>query len=687
MATPKGSFFCLYMPDIPARGNTAEVKTFHELHGHYSLAKEDLDQRIQRKNGFDDVDKMFSSYIDEGAWPYKSVMFDPRPYTIILEKAGRLIGTKPKGKLVPREGGDTLGAYINNELLSYQWDDNTRLGESMISKWIMMDMNARKYGASFAIAKWNYTAKTYKDGNKAKKEIFFDGPDFKVCDPRHVLANPSYNFINKWFQYREWVTIDELERTNDTARTKPIYKNLDLLRTAQREMNKARGDNRDTTQNIKNKTMRGLSDFVGRDEVFKTIEIVTEYRCDRWYTFAPKHGVVLRDIPNPYKHGEIPVVMLKYYPLPDDLYGIGELEPVSKLVKGINSLFSQYVDNITVDLYPPLMVNPVNVRMHTLEFVPEAKWLMNNPGQDVIRMQTSTAATNNFSAAYNIMVGSLLNAVGESSQGISSVNPTQDTGRVTATEIKDTAFTRNVRDNMNQIFLSDALKKQIMFWHSMNQQFMFQGTAEQQKIIRIVGRDAIEFFNRMGLADVSPTEDEAMAIANNQMALEDLNPGPRYAVGLGDGMEVPKFQPDGNGDGGNLIIEPGDLIGNYDYVPDIESMKAPSDEDVEAKLTALLGTITNPTVLQLLAQKGRMPKIEDLMVKMIEATKVIKNADAYFEDIPQQTGGVVNEQGQIVPGGAPAPEAGLPGQGASSPSGLPGSAQAMAPGQNQEFMG
>ncbi len=670
--------------DLIISGSPQEQKRFTEVNSHYSLAKQDLQQRIQRKNGFDDADKMFASWLDEGNWPYKSMMFDPRPYTVILEKTARLIGSKPKGRLVPREGGDTLGAYVNNELLSFQWDDNSRLGESMLSKWIMMDMNARKYGSSFAICPWRYETRI-EDG---KKKIVFDGPDFKVCSNRDVLANPAYSFINKWFQYREYVTLDELQKVNDTAKSAPIYKNLAQLRQSMREEAKNKGDKRSTQYVNQNKSIRGLSDVMGEDTVFPPVEIVTEYRPDRWITFCPRHGVIIRDIPNPYKHGEIPVIHLKYYPLPDDLYGVNELEPVAKQIKGINCLFSQYIDNITVDLYPPLMVNPVNVRMHTLEFTPEAKWLMNNPGVDVKRLETSTAATNNFQSAYSLMVGSLMNALGEQSQQMSNTNPFEDKGRVTATEIKSGAFTRNVRDNMNQIFLSEALKKQIMFWHSMNQQFMFSGKTDKIKVIRIVGRDAVNFFKSKGLSDIRPTEEDVM----NQMTGVNPEPyleGPAFPVEY-EGETVPKFQPDQLGEGGNLYVEEGDLIGHYDYIPDIETMKAPSDEDIEAKLTAILGVISNPAIMQMIAAEGKKPKIVDLLVKMFEATKVIKDADSLFEDLPPQNpmmGGVNNVQGQAGPGGNPQPEAGLPNQGNGGNQGMAGGSQTMAGGQNPQLMG
>lgn len=667
---------------IVIRGTDEEIRLFSEVNSHYSIAREDLEQRKYRRNGFDDADKMFASHIDEHSWPYRSLIFDPIPYTVILEKSARLIGGKPKGRLVPRENGDSLGAMINNELLNYQWDDNTRLGESMISKWIMMDQNARKYGSAFALVKWRWERKAYEDGKdekgnpKYKKETFYDGPDFQVLYKDDVLANPSYSYINKWFQHREYVTVSDLKRINDSARGEPAYRNLDLLAEAVKEDAKGRADKRDLQS--QNKQIRGLEDYLGRDEYFKVIEIITEYRCDRWITFAPKHGCILRDIPNPYKHGEIPVVHLKYYPLPDDLYGVSELEPVARQIRAMNAHDSAYSDTLALATRPPVHVNPTNVRMHTISWDPEAKWLMNNPNVDVqiMRMDQINAVSGNYTTIKSTLRSSLLNALGESSQGVSQINPTQDDGRVTATEVKDTAFTRNVRDNMNKIFLSEALKKQIMFQHQLNQQFMFKAQKDQMKIVRIVGRDAAEYFMKNGLSDIRPTEEDANLVAQGKLQKDQIVPGPRFAVNLGEAedgssLEVPKFMPDEEGMGGNLIVEPGDLAGNYDYIPDIESMGTPQPEQIEQKLSALIATITNPTIIQLLAQEGTKPKVKDILIKAIEATNVVKDAEGYFEDLPQQPtmeGGVNANQ---INGGGVAPTAGgVPTQGAMPAGGV-----------------
>src|SRR3990167_2008148 len=313
---------------LEPRGTKGEQDLFSEVNDHYSMAREDLDARLP---DWKKKDELFRSHIDKDNWPYQSVVFDPRIFTALFEKSSRLLANKPKGRLVPREGGDSLGAKICNELLGFQWDDSERVDAMpMLARWHIMDHNARKYGASFGLAKWHYERKI--EAEDKKSGIFYDGPNFKPLNNRDCLPNPSYSNIKNWFQYRDYLTLDELKNVNDAARSKPIYKNLDILFEAIRKDLKGKGgDSRESNYLSPNKSMKGLTDFLGRDESNKTVEVVTEYTPTRWVTFAPKHGVVIRDIPNPYKHGQIPVIMLRYYPIDDDLYGLSEIEPVERL--------------------------------------------------------------------------------------------------------------------------------------------------------------------------------------------------------------------------------------------------------------------------------------------------------------------------------------------------------------------
>lgn len=653
------------------------------------MAKEDLEKRT---SDWDVKDELFRSHIDESNHPYNSVVFDPRVFTAIFEKTARLFANKPRGRMVPREGGDTLGARINNELLSFQWDENERVdGQPMLAKWAMMDQNARKYGASFALCKWRYernlSVKEDKDGKKqGKSRVFYDGPDFKPLVNRDVLANPSYSTVKGWFAYREYVTLDELKTVNDSSRTKPIYKNLDILRDSLQKEGEGGGDTRDDNYTSKNKSIKGLEDYLGKDEYNKTVEVVTEYTNERWVTYAPKHGVILRDIPNPYDHGQIPVVMLRYYQVDDDLYGLSEIEPVQTLQKATNALVNQYLDAINMSLYTPLKIRANSVQMHTLEFGPGAKWIMNNP-DDVVPHETSTSGITEFASTYRFMVGAMQEALGETSAAISNLSPGQ--ADKTATEVKDLAQQRNARDNYNQLFLSEALKKQMMLWFNMNKQFLFTGQAEQQKIIRIVGKDAIRYFQQRGLDQYEITDDavgtltgegqsdEVMAEMEGLLAEGRIRPTdfqtPQYPVQVGDEL-LPKMTMEPGDEMAHLILEPDDLGGNYDYIPDVESMSVPDDTQIIAAAKQMIDLNTNPQTVQQLAQEGYTFKLKEAMEDFFERLGT-KDADKYFTKMEAQ-----NEA--VRPGQGPTP-GGIGGQGIGAAPGMAGAPQAPAPVQAQ----
>lgn len=676
------------MPEIQASGTQEEQLLFRDVDQHYMLAKEDLEIRTA---DFDKKDILFRSHIDEKKWPYRSLVFDPRIFTALYEKTSRTFANKPRGRMLPREGGDVLKATINNEILNFQWDDNERAdGATMLSKWAMMDLNTRKYGASFAVCKWKYTKKTKKiekDGKTTGKSVvYFDGPNFEPINNRDCLPNPSYPTIKNWFQVRTYPTFQELRGTNDTARSKPIYKNLDILKQSLDKESTNGGDGHAGNYIIKNKTIKGLTDYLGRDMVFKTIEVVTEYREDRWITFAPKYGVILRDIPNPYDHGQIPVVILKYYPIDDDLYGLSEIEPVEKIQRAINALVCQYLDAINMSLYAPLKVRSTGgaVQMHTLEFGPGKKWLMNDPSSDVLTHDQNISGVQEFTSTYRFLVGAMQEALGETSAATSNMVP-GELGK-TATEIKDLAGSRGSRDNFNQIFLADAMKKQMMFWHMMNKQFMFSNESQQQKIIQIAGKDAIQFFQKMGLDAMGLSDDAQTMMSDPDVAETSVQPSdletPIFPVQTLEGM-MPKMKMDDNGQVGSLIVEPDDLAGNYDYIPDVGSMASNADDASIRSKTEAIAMAINPQAQQLLMAEGYRPKLKDLLVDHYEDIG-FKNADQYFEKINQ---GGLDGQGQggiqPQPAGGAGVQAGGAGMANGGVQGVQGGFQAFSGGQTQ----
>lgn len=614
-----------------------DLDTFNDVKRHFDSGFNETNTRATGRNrvgtiSFNEADELFRSWLNENTWPYDALLFDPRIYTFIMEKASRLIANKLRGRLIPREGGDVLAAKVNNELLQFQWDQADN-GGTMLSKWQMMDMNTRKYGSAFALCKWRYET-------DEKGKVLFDGPEMGLINNRdfaHDLSATAMENAN-WVQIRQYVTLNELKHVNDQSRAKPIYKNLETLEAAigNDVGNTSGGDSRSSNWTSRNRAIAGLEmDPVGKDIVFKTVEIITEYRRNRWITFSPKHGVILRDIPNPYENNEIPVTMLRYIAIDDDLYGLSEIEPIKGLQKAINALLSQYVDEINQKLYSPLAIGP-GVRQHTLEWGKGARWIMNNPNSDIRVIESQSNAAHYFNQTYSVLVAAMLNALGESSLGVSNIGPMQQ--EKTATEVKAVTQQRNARDNANQLCLAEAIQRQMKLWHSMNQKLLFADPKRKNYIVRIVGKDAIEFFKQNGL-DKTTLPDEALQLMQEKQTTDPTGyEVPKYPINTGDEKNpkfVSKLSMDKNGQGADLYLEPSDLEGNFDFIADVESMAVNSgDMEKESRAKAVSLLSTNPMVSQLLQVEGVKPKFKALFVSWLEDLG-FSDADKYFESIPE----------------------------------------------------
>ena len=640
--------------NIIAKGTKIEQKLFTEVNSHYEMAKEDLENRYA---DWDKKLELFRSYINEADWPYSSQVFVPQVFTALYEKMGRLNGGKPRGRLIPRKGGNIMKAKINNELLNFQWDDSTRVDrDPMVSKWAKMDLNTRIYGASFALVKWRYETR----GGR----VIFDGPVMRVLNNRDCLPNPAYSTIRNWFQFRDYLTLQELENVNDISSQGPQYKNLSKLKASIKDRSVKGGDNRDRHYTPKMRELAGLSDYLGKDEnpEFVIVEVVTEYQEDRKIVFAPQHGVILQDTKNPYKHKQIPVVCLKYISVDDDIYGLSEIEPIEKVQKAMNALTSQYIDSINMDLYRIMMVNTVGVQMHTLEWGPGKKWLMNNPGKDVVPLDHSMTATNQFVNVYSVLVSMMKEGLGETSGAFSTLKPFSS--EKTATEINKTETTKSIRDNFNQIFLSEAIKEQMMFWLMMNKQFIFKDPYKQQLELRVTGRDSMQEFKSMGLDQFIPdtSEGEMMGAEASILAggMGEVPVIPKFPVSIGGEMK-PKFEMDESGEMGTLYMVSDDMVGSYDYIADVESMRVNSSiEDKMAKMEAF-SLVMNPQVQQILQTEGKKVKVSDLLIDIFDASG-IKDAEKYFEVIqqPEMMGAGIGGQNGIPTeqGGAGSMQAG-----------------------------
>ena len=614
---------------------------------HYNRGRQDMDTRRTRRNGWNETINAYMGKLPTN-WPFLSVVTDPRIRTSILEKTSRLLNAKLQGRLVPRENGDVIKARINNALLDFQWDFANE-GGSMLEKTAFTDQIARIYGGAFVLVFW--------DNKKNSNEI-------KLLDPRDVFFDGAATHIRnaRWVQVREWTTWDKLEARG--------YKVAKLKR--QVESGEVTSQLQSSAYESQVKANRGLQNRVGEtdEKQFTIVEVVTEWTADSCTIFLPRLGEVLSEGPNPYKHGKIPIAMLRYYPLGDDIYGESEVEAVIPLQRAINAILCGFIDEMNFSMRPPLKISSNGVRMETIEFGPGAQWVMQSPGL-VEELQMGGQVIQNFNAAYPALVAAYNTAMGDSSLGVSNVRGQFDSK--TATEVRDLAQQQNNRDQYNQLFLGEFLKDIMMMWLSNNKQYLLDDPTKKYYILKILGKDNIKYFQQMKLDD-SDIPDYAMkqisdTIAMNPNAVSDNEltelmsdvAVPKNPIVLNPEEKDPeKFQVkkklniSPNDEEAELYITAEDFDGDFDYIPDVTSMASGASKSLKDARQNAIQTAILPPVSQGLAAQGFTVNWKELIIDAFQDGGV-KDAEGLIIPIQQQNG---PQPGGNVPPGFGSPQGG-----------------------------
>jgi hypothetical protein len=665
------------MQDLPL-----EQQELIQVQLHYRDWTQDNNTRRTRPNGWDAVTDAYWGKLPAD-WPYQSRVIDPRIRTSIIEKDARLLNKKLQGRLVARKG-DVLAAKLQNAILDYQWDTANN-GGTMLAKWADMSQDARLYASRFALVKWRHVED--EDGN-----VIFDGNEFAPIDIRDCGMDSNCTHIRNasWFQHREWAKIEDLQTQSDMGEGKPLYPGLANL--ISKMGNGDRRDNQYPNRVLQNKS---LTDRVGTDRSYPLVEIVTEYRCDKWIKFSPRHNVIIQSIPNPYVHRKIPIVQLRYQSLTGDPLGESEVEPVLPLWRAIQATLCGFLDSMNIHIRPPLKIIEASVRLESIVFGAEAQWLVDR--QDAIEeFQSSGDALQFFEYSYSSLVSAFNTAMGDTSQGTSNLNPFNKGGNTTATEINSSNIQQNNRDQKNQTSLAESMEDMMMMWQANNRQFLLADADKKPYILEIVGSEIFNYFQRMGLHESGVgqqqmqmlgdivkesggnlTDDDIMALTQGaQSPLYPIyeNPDEQNPDKL---LVKPKMSINDMGDKAMLHIVPEDLEGEFNYVADVKSMAAGDFNDTQAAKQKIFDSITqNPVVLQLLQQEGVQPQIKELLITLAE--------DAGYTDAERFFTPTQNNQAQTGQQGAP----GQPTQGASPTtpfpqSGLPNGTPSIPPGGGQ----
>lgn len=617
-----------------------EDRLLVEILQHYRMWTEDNQRRMTRKNGWNDVTDAYWGHLPSD-WPYMSKVVDPRLRTSLIEKNSRLLNAKLRGHLVPREDGDVLGAQLHNALLDIQWDSASH-GGSMLSKFEIADMDTRLYGSKFAYIPWIYEEDD--EGN-----VTFDGNEFFPLDIRDSGIDPTAHNIRdaKWFQMRTYDKFEDLENMVD-ADGNPLYDLTDVKQAILQKLSVNRSSTRTTDYVPRLKTLTGMQDRTGEDIAFPTVKKVIEFRKDKFITFLPDYAKVISVIDNPFKHGKIPVAQLKYYPIQDEPLGESEAEAVLPIWKAIQATLCAYLDEMVLKIRPPLKIIENAARIETIEYGPEAQWLVDR--QDAVEEMVSSGDSQRyFQTTYTALTAAFNIAMGDISQGTSNVTPFPKQNK-TATEINASMVQQNARDQKNQNDLANFIKDVMEMWMENNRQFLFSNPKRLEYIVRLVGKSKFANFQKAGL-DATEVPNEVMQMISDiikqhpeitDFQLQQLLEAgslPKYPVVMNPEEKNPdniimkqKMRMSEYGDMAEISLTPEDLQGTYDYVPDVKSMSVGAGEERSKAQQQVLQAALNPTVMQMLYMEGWQIKLKDVLEDSFEQAGY-RDAESVFQSM------------------------------------------------------
>lgn len=420
---------------------------------------------------FNEYYRIYRGIIDSRKQNYngRANLFVPYVFSVIEDTFPRMISNKPKLQILPREQNDIENAKVLEQLLDYQWYAlNMR---RVMKDWVKQML---LYGTGVVKTAWEFEPITGIDQPSVKVvdllNFFVDSNAFSIQDAQFVV-------------HRTWKDLEELKKNEnyqlprDLKGAAMIYSDYETQRDAITNKTK---ENDSTQKKIEILEYWGLYDLDGDGN---------DEEC--LITIANKNNIIRAEL-NPFEHQKKPFIEVKDISIPNEFWGIGEIEPLVSLQYELNDIRNQRMDNVTQILRnQPILSRQAGVEPYEVE-----QWMNGN----ILRVNGHPEAAVGFSrppdvtaSSYNeetLVKGDIQNVTGIGGFGatvagrnVRTLQQDTATGAMLQQEEANFRF-RSKLDNLE--WALTELGQQLV---QLNQQFW-----DQEKVIRIIGeQNKIEF--------------------------------------------------------------------------------------------------------------------------------------------------------------------------------------------------
>lgn len=534
----------------------------------------------------------------------KSKVTDPTLLSAVLKQNNSTMAQMPSGKIVAltkENRGKSLfmDLIFHNHVLPHATSQ-----QDVFTKLWWLSFYRKIYGSMGALVDF-VSGKGY--GEKGA------GPDFTIIPIRSIIPQVGrYTETDCDYLYvRSRVGKRWLEEKSKDDGWKNINKVLERKGDSTMEYS--------ASSYVERKTENGM---VKREEY----EIVTRYEPDKWTVFHAGSREVIRELANPQKNGQIPVIMCHSYPLLDRFIGLGDFERGMDLHSSLGSLITLYMDGMKAGIFPNLKIDPMAIEnwaeIKQYGIGPGQIWLMKSGMFDKIDTMQVKPDLQTFQSTYQFLKAAILTLTNTTDTG---VNAATDPGfGKTPQALKMQAFTQGMQTQFDRRMLEIATEK---------------------------------IFDRM-IDLVSKRQEKDMKL---YLKKADLDAVAQIAPDVVEMFEA--------GDMGEVTIKHTE-ISNVDYRYEIDSgSTVKKDEILENQtLTEILGFVMKiPGALEALVQGGKVPlgdkqlNVGELIKRWVISSgitdwdKIIVDNEQGENVLNMENPNVANAVGQAFPQGQPQP--------------------------------
>jgi len=250
-------------------------------------------------------------------------------------------------------------------------------------------------------------------------------PGLEVLDILDVYLDPDATDEQggRGVFLRSWISRDELK---EMAQGRfPVYGNVNKL---DEEVGSAEAYADSRAERLAprglNTSATNRKDEIELLEFWGSLDIDGDGIKEECQIVIADRQTIVRAIANPFHHQKRPIVRGVMFPVPNELYGLGMIEPVIGQIDELDTLKRQRLDNINQSLNAMWQVDPTaDVELDTLISAPN-QIILSSPLDAVKKLDTPDVTSNAFNEA------AILQQDIESATTPASVQGTPDSGRL-----------------------------------------------------------------------------------------------------------------------------------------------------------------------------------------------------------------------------------------------------------------